>query len=97
MLADGNDMSFGWRIVIEGAGSKASSPARSAGAPEIVLFMENQLLWNLENDTPNEIITEAVNEFAQNICVVIVLKLPNFQTRNFRIRFFMFLLMDPII
>lgn len=34
MLADGNDMSFGWRIVIEGAGSKASSPARSAGAPE---------------------------------------------------------------
>ena len=52
---------------------------------KIVLFMENQLLWNLENDTPNEIITEAVNEFAQNICVVIVLKLPNFQTRNFTI------------
>ena len=64
---------------------------------KIVLCMGNQLPWNLENDTPNEIITEAVNEFAQNICVVIVLKLPNFQTRNFRIRFFMFLLMDPII
>ena len=34
MLADGNDMSFGWRIVIEGAGSNASSPALRAGAPE---------------------------------------------------------------
>ena len=34
VLADGNDMSFGWRIVIEGAGSKASSPALRAGAPE---------------------------------------------------------------
>ena len=38
VLADGSEMSFGWRIVIEGAGSNASSPARRAGAPRIKYF-----------------------------------------------------------
>ena len=40
VFAVGNASSFGCLIVTEGAGSIASSPARNAGAPEIINFQE---------------------------------------------------------